>query len=67
MTTQQRRDPLGLMKPSEVAENLSCSEQRVLKMIHAGVFGPKVRLGRSYRIPRRAYEDYVTSLMTGGE
>ncbi|WP_049822218.1 helix-turn-helix domain-containing protein [Arthrobacter sp. H41] len=56
-------DVLGtgpLMTVAEVAEAMRVSKMTVYRLVHAGEMG-SVRIGRSYRIPESALEQYIAS------
>ena len=43
---------------AEVAEVMRVSKMTVYRLVHAGTL-PAVRVGRSYRVPRSAIDDYL--------
>jgi len=49
-----------LLRPAEVAHVLSVSPARVLELARAG-FLPRVRIGRSIRIPAEALTQFIAS------
>lgn len=57
-------DVLGtgpLMTVAEVAEAMRVSKMTVYRLVHSGEMG-SVRIGRSYRIPESALEQYIASI-----
>ena len=49
------------LSTTEAGERLGITGRRVQEMIKEGRL-PAVRQGRNYRIPRRAYEDWLAGL-----
>jgi excisionase family DNA binding protein len=49
-----------MLKPADVAPRLGVTTGRVYQLIAAGVL-PAVRVGRSLRIPRAAWERWLAS------
>jgi len=45
---------------AEVAEMMRVSKMTVYRLVHSGDL-PAVRVGRSYRVPRHALQDYLSS------
>ncbi|KOX12556.1 hypothetical protein ADL05_21510 [Nocardiopsis sp. NRRL B-16309] len=43
---------------AEVASIMRVSKMTVYRMVHSGVL-PATRVGRSYRVPNRAVQDYL--------
>ncbi|WP_255499712.1 helix-turn-helix domain-containing protein [Nocardiopsis sp. Huas11] len=43
---------------AEVASIMRVSKMTVYRMVHSGVL-PAIRVGRSYRVPDRAVQDYL--------
>lgn len=59
MSTQDA--PLGDMRfltVAEVAEAMRVSKMTVYRLVHAGTL-PAVQVGRSFRIPEQAVQDYL--------
>ncbi len=55
-----------LLKPADVAVRLNVSAGRVYQLLADGTI-PCVRRGRSVRVPRLAYERWLTSLADEAE
>lgn len=59
--SEQQDAPLGEMRfltVAEVAEAMRVSKMTVYRLVHAGTL-PAVQVGRSFRIPERAVQDYL--------
>lgn len=54
------------MTVGEVAELLRVSKMTIYRMVHSGEM-LSIRLGRSFRLPRRSVDNYIRSSMTGLE
>lgn len=50
---------MQFMTVAEVAAAMRVSKMTVYRLLHAGAM-PSVRVGRSYRVPRKAVEDYLS-------
>lgn len=47
-----------LLTVSEVAEVMRVSKMTVYRLVHSGEL-PAIQVGRSYRVPQRALEEYL--------
>ena len=56
--TEAFGDSLSLLTVAEVAALLRVSKMSVYRMIHAGEL-EAVRIGRSFRVPKRAVDDLL--------
>ncbi len=56
--TKKIPDDLDVLTPAQLAEYLSLGRDKVYAMLAAGRI-PAVKLGRTYRIPRRALEEWL--------
>lgn len=56
--TKKIPDDLDVLTPTQLAEYLSLGRDKVYAMLAAGQL-PAVKLGRTYRIPRRALEEWL--------
>ncbi|RKS09615.1 excisionase family DNA binding protein [Nocardiopsis sp. Huas11] len=59
--TQESKPPLEevrFLTVAEVASIMRVSKMTVYRMVHSGVL-PAIRVGRSYRVPDRAVQDYL--------
>jgi excisionase family DNA binding protein len=52
-------DDRMLLRPAEVSVLLGLSRSKVYRMIESGEL-PSLRIGRAVRVPRRAFEDWLT-------
>lgn len=53
-----------LVTVAEVAERLRLSRMTVYRLIHSGEL-PALRMGRSFRVPRVAVDEYVEQSFSG--
>ncbi|MFW6090764.1 MAG: helix-turn-helix domain-containing protein [Actinomycetota bacterium] len=59
--SEQQDAPLGEMRfltVAEVAEAMRVSKMTVYRLVHSGTL-PAVQVGRSFRIPEQAVQDYL--------
>lgn len=59
--SEEQDAPLGQMRfltVAEVAEAMRVSKMTVYRLVHAGTL-PAVQVGRSFRIPEQAVQDYL--------
>ena len=57
-TTKKLPDDLDVLTPTQLADYLSLGRDKTYEMLAAGRI-PAVKLGRTYRIPRRALEEWL--------
>ena len=57
-TTKKLPDDLDVLTPVQLAEYLALGRDKVYALLAAGRI-PAVKLGRTYRIPRRALEEWL--------
>ena len=57
-TTKKAPEDLDVLTPAQLAEYLSLGRDKVYAMLAAGEL-PAVKLGRTYRTPRRALEEWL--------
>ncbi len=57
-TTNSIPDDLDVLTPTQLAEYLSLGRDKVYALLAAGEL-PAVKLGRTYRTPRRALEEWL--------
>lgn len=57
-TTKKIPDDLEVLTPRQLAEYLSLGRDKVYAMLAAGQL-PAVKLGRTYRTPRKALEEWL--------
>lgn len=55
---QDTPEDVQFLKPREIATRLRVAPMSVYRMIHSGEL-PAIRVGKSYRVPVAAYEEYV--------
>lgn len=53
-------DQVQFLTVAEVAAMMRVSKMTVYRLVHGGEL-PAVRVGRSFRVPRHAVEDYLRS------
>ena len=58
MLNVARREATHLLTVAEVATRLRVSKMTVYRLIHAGEL-PALRVGRSFRVPSQAAEEYL--------
>lgn len=58
MTTERPFGDVSFLTVAEVAKIMRVSKMTVYRMVHAGEL-PAVRVGRSFRVPESAVEDYL--------
>ncbi|GAB3443647.1 helix-turn-helix domain-containing protein [Streptomonospora sediminis] len=51
-------DEVRFLTVAEVATVMRVSKMTVYRMVHSGAL-PAIRVGRSYRVPERAVQDYL--------
>lgn len=64
MTDESRLAGMTFMTVAEVAAVLRVSRMTVYRMVHTGVL-PSVRVGRSFRVPEKAVDDYLRDAYHG--
>ncbi len=64
MTTGPERPRLRYLTVAEVAETMRVSKMTVYRLTKSGEL-PAVRVGRSYRVPQDALDDYLARSITG--
>ena len=57
-TTEGRLGEVRFLTVAEVATLMRVSKMTVYRLVHAGDL-PAARVGRSFRVPRSAVEDYL--------
>ncbi|MBC7309038.1 MAG: helix-turn-helix domain-containing protein [Actinomycetales bacterium] len=58
MTTERSFGDVSFLTVAEVAKIMRVSKMTVYRMVHSGEL-PAVRVGRSFRVPESAVEDYL--------
>lgn len=58
MSTDRSFGDVSFLTVAEVAKIMRVSKMTVYRMVHAGEL-PAVRVGRSFRVPESAVEDYL--------
>ncbi|HHU09254.1 MAG TPA: helix-turn-helix domain-containing protein [Intrasporangiaceae bacterium] len=58
MSTERPFGDVSFLTVAEVATIMRVSKMTVYRMVHAGEL-PAVRVGRSFRVPESAVEDYL--------
>ena len=58
MTTERSFGDVSFLTVAEVAKIMRVSKLTVYRMVHSGEL-PAVRVGRSFRVPESAVEDYL--------
>lgn len=58
MSTERPFGDVSFLTVAEVAKIMRVSKMTVYRMVHAGEL-PAVRVGRSFRVPESAVEDYL--------
>lgn len=58
MTSQRPFDGVKFCTVAEVATRMRVSKMTVYRLVHAGEL-PAVRVGRSFRVPEHAVDDYL--------
>ena len=64
MSTQQPR--VRFLTVAEVADVMRVSKMTVYRLVHSGEMSA-VRVGRSYRVPQEALEQYLSTSYIEGE
>lgn len=58
MSTERPFGDVSFLTVAEVAKIMRVSKMTVYRMVHSGEL-PAVRVGRSFRVPESAVEDYL--------
>ena len=58
MTTERSFGDVSFLTVAEVAKIMRVSKMTFYRMVHSGEL-PAVRVGRSFRVPESAVEDYL--------
>lgn len=58
MSTDRSFGDVSFLTVAEVAKIMRVSKMTVYRMVHSGEL-PAVRVGRSFRVPENAVEDYL--------
>lgn len=58
MADERRLGEMSFMTVAEVAEVMRVSKMTVYRLVHSGEL-PSVRVGRSFRVPEKAVQDYL--------
>lgn len=58
MADERRLGEMSFMTVAEVATVMRVSKMTVYRLVHSGEL-PSVRVGRSFRVPEKAVQDYL--------
>nr|WP_109473459.1 helix-turn-helix domain-containing protein [Ornithinimicrobium cavernae] len=64
MAEEHRLGEMSFMTVAEVAAVMRVSKMTVYRLVHSGEL-PSVRVGRSFRVPEKAVQDYLEDSFHG--
>ncbi len=64
MDQDRRLNEMTFMTVAEVAAVMRVSKMTVYRLVHSGEL-PAVRVGRSFRVPEKAVDDYLSEAYHG--